>query len=68
VWLFGLGSLLAVIFGHIARAQIKGSAGAQGGAGLALAGLILGWVGLALAAFILLPAFIEGLLRGLSGG
>lgn len=44
--LFGL-SLFAVIFGHIARAEIRNSRGRLTGDGLALAGLIIGWVGMA---------------------
>ena len=41
-----MGSILAVIFGHIALSQIRHSR--QGGRGLAIAGLVLGYVGLAL--------------------
>jgi threonine/homoserine/homoserine lactone efflux protein len=42
VWLFWLGSLLAIIFGHIARHYIKRS-GVRTGNGMAIAGLILGY-------------------------
>lgn len=42
------GSLVAVICGHIARSQIRSSQGQQTGDGMALAGLILGYIGLAL--------------------
>lgn len=45
--LFGL-SLLGVIFGHIARGEIKRSQGQIDGDGMALAGLIIGWIGFAL--------------------
>lgn len=41
-------SPLALIFGLIARSQIKRSGGRQGGAGMALAGVILGAVGIAM--------------------
>jgi len=41
-------SILAVIFGHIALSQIKRSNGTQTGRGLAIAGLVLGYVWLAL--------------------
>ncbi|HJR45839.1 MAG TPA: DUF4190 domain-containing protein [Actinomycetota bacterium] len=55
LWMFGLGSLLAVILGHMATREIDGSGGRQGGRGIAVGGLILGWLGLAsVAAFILL--------------
>jgi hypothetical protein len=42
-----VGSIVAIVTGHIARGQIKRSG--EQGAGLALAGLILGYVGLVLA-------------------
>lgn len=42
-FLFFLGSLLAVIFGHIALKQIRESRGGLTGRGLALGGLILGY-------------------------
>ena len=41
-----LGSIGAIVFGHLARAQIRRQP--QQGDGLALAGLILGWVSIAL--------------------
>jgi hypothetical protein len=47
VWVFGIGSILAVIFGIVARKQIKDSGGRQSGSGMALAGIILGLVGVA---------------------
>jgi len=47
LWVFGLGSVLAVVFGVVARRQIRASHGTQGGNGLALAGLIVGSVGIA---------------------
>lgn len=45
VWVCGVGSIAAIIMGHISRGQIK-KTGEQG-AGMALAGLILGYLGLA---------------------
>lgn len=47
VWVFGVGAILAVIFGFVARKQISESGGRQGGSGMALAGIILGFVGIA---------------------
>lgn len=41
-----LGAVLAVIFGHVARGQIKNTG--EGGGGMAMAGLILGYVNLGL--------------------
>ncbi len=40
--------VLAVILGHLSRAEIKKSGGRLKGAGLALAGLVVGYVGMAL--------------------
>jgi uncharacterized protein DUF4190/HAAS domain-containing protein len=48
LWLMGIGSLLALVFGYRARRQIKSSEPRQAGAGLATAGIVLGWVGIAL--------------------
>jgi hypothetical protein len=41
-------AILAVIFGHIALAQIAQSGGMEQGRGLAIAGLVLGYIFLAL--------------------
>jgi hypothetical protein len=45
LWLSGLGSILAVILGHVALHQIR--VRGEGGRGLAIAGAIIGWVGVA---------------------
>jgi uncharacterized protein DUF4190 len=46
LWFFGLGSLIAVFFGIVARRQIRESGGTQGGDGLAVAGIVLGALGI----------------------
>ena len=51
-------SILAVVFGHISLSQIKNSAGRLGGKGLAIAGLVLGYLGIALIPLILIIAAI----------
>ena len=43
-----IGSIVAVIVGPMARREIRESAGTLGGDGLATAGIVLGWVGIAL--------------------
>ena len=48
LWFAGLGAALALVFGYRARGQIKNSAGRQTGSGLATAGIILGWIGIAI--------------------
>jgi hypothetical protein len=46
LWLWGIGSVLAVIFGSVALHQIRQSRGHLTGTGMAVAGLVLGIVGL----------------------
>lgn len=45
LWLFGLGSVLAVVFGHVALRQIRESG--ELGRGLAIGGLAMGYLGTA---------------------
>ncbi len=52
----GIGSILAVIFGHIARKQIR-ERGEQG-SGLATAGLIIGYIGIGITALYLVSAIL----------
>ncbi len=47
VALCGVGSILALVFGYRARREIKQSGGGERGNGLALTGLVLGWIGIA---------------------
>jgi hypothetical protein len=47
LWLGWFGSILAVIFGHIAISQINRSGGRETGTGLAVGGLVLGYLGVA---------------------
>jgi hypothetical protein len=58
LWLGGIGSMLALVFGYRARRQIKKSRGSQKGSGLATAGIILGWIGVAI---LLVAALIAGI-------
>jgi len=47
IWVAGLGAVLAVIFGFVARSQISKSNGRQKGLGVATAGIVVGFVGVA---------------------
>jgi hypothetical protein len=53
LWLGWFGSILAVIFGHIAIGQINRSGGRESGTGLAIAGLVLGYMGVATLVLVL---------------
>jgi hypothetical protein len=48
-FLFGIPAILGVIFGFVARGQIRRTNGVQGGGGLALAGIICAAAGAVLA-------------------
>jgi len=47
LWIYWIGSILALIFGYIGKSQIEKSGDTQDGRGLAIAGIVLGWIGVA---------------------
>jgi hypothetical protein len=47
IWLFGVGSVLAIVLGYAGLRQIRESRGHEGGRAIAIAGVIVGVVGLA---------------------
>jgi hypothetical protein len=47
----GLPAVLAIIFGYVGRRQIDESRGLVGGRGFATAGIVLGWIGVAILIF-----------------
>jgi hypothetical protein len=53
LWIVWLGSLTAIVSGHMALFQIRRSAGTQTGRGMAIAGLALGYLSLAPLLFLL---------------
>lgn len=46
LWIYWLGSILALVFGYIAKREIRESREPIEGSGLATAGIVLGWVGI----------------------
>jgi len=52
-----LGSLCAIIFGHMARSEIRRSNGQLDGDGLAIAGLVMGWL-LVVLGIVVVAAFL----------
>jgi hypothetical protein len=42
-----IGGILAVVFGNIALSRIDAAQGAEKGRGLAIAGIVLGWIAIA---------------------
>jgi hypothetical protein len=58
LWMFWLGSALAIVFGHVALSQIKESGGTQSGRSIAAAGLALGYLQVAALVFAFTGFFI----------
>jgi len=54
----GIGSVAALVSGYIARDEMRKRPGQYSGEGLALAGVILGWVGIGIWVLSLALAFI----------
>jgi hypothetical protein len=48
LWLYWVGSILALIFGYIAKKQLRERP--ENGGGMATAGIVLGWIGVAVLA------------------
>lgn len=63
LWICGLGSLLATIFGAVALHQISRSRGQIEGKGMAIAGLVLGILGLSLFTLPFFTSYIVALLH-----
>lgn len=58
LWIYWIGSILALIFGYIARQQIKERN--EDGNGMAIAGIVLGWIGIAVLVIVILLFFVLG--------
>ena len=56
-WIFFIGSILGVIFGHLAMARIRSSEGRETGRGSAMIGLIVGYIGIACGLLLALIVF-----------
>ena len=54
VWIYGITSVLALVFGYRAKREIEASQGWQTGGGLATAGIVLGWIGVGSVVLLLL--------------
>ncbi len=58
LWYFWIGSILALIFGYIAKRQIDALQGRQEGRGFAIAGIVLGWVGIGILAVVIIVVLV----------
>ncbi|MBW3611553.1 MAG: DUF4190 domain-containing protein [Actinobacteria bacterium] len=59
VWIYWIGSVLALVFGYIAKRQIAERN--EAGAGMATAGIVLGWVGIGALVLVVVIAIIVNL-------
>lgn len=57
LWLYWVGSILALIFGYIARRQIRERG--ESGDGMAIAGIVLGWVGVGVALIFIVVLLVS---------
>ena len=64
MWIYWIGSVLAIIFGHVALGQMKRDQ-SQDGKGMAIAGLVLGYIG---AFFLVLVIVVSATASSGSGG
>jgi hypothetical protein len=62
-----LGSILALIFGYIGKGQVARSQGAQDGRGMAIAGIVMGWVGLILT-IVFVGLIVVGIVAAVNTG
>ncbi len=58
LWLYWIGSILALIFGYQARKEIDREPARLEGRGMATAGIVLGWVGLGTLTIVILILLI----------
>ena len=59
LWMYWIGSILAICLGYAAKREIRSNPGRIEGQGMATAGIVLGWIGIGmLAATIALWVFI----------
>ena len=56
VWVYWVGSILALVFGYVALSQIRRTG--QDGRGLAIAGIVLGYIGVAVLAIAIVVGII----------
>ena len=60
LWIYWIGSILALVFGYMAKKQIDEAGGVQSGRGMATAGIVLGWIGVGTVAFFIVLLLTVG--------
>ena len=67
LWLYWIGSILALVFGYVAKSQIDRSQGRQSGRGMAVAGIVLGWVGVGILSLVVVIGIGAAIFRSGTG-
>ncbi|MEX5720378.1 DUF4190 domain-containing protein [Geodermatophilus maliterrae] len=58
VWVYWIGSVLALVFGYVARSRIRERG--EAGDGMAIAGMVPGWIGVGFFGLVLLAGIAAG--------
>lgn len=61
-WACVVPGIVAIVLGHLALESIEDSAGTKSGRGMAIAGIVLGWVGIGIVAALVLWGFVSALM------
>jgi hypothetical protein len=57
-WCCAIPGIVSIVLGHLALEDIENSGGAKSGRGMAVAGIVLGWVGIAIVGALVLWWFV----------
>jgi hypothetical protein len=57
-WCWVLPGIVAIVLGHLALESIEDSGGTKTGRGMAIAGIVLGWVGIGIVGLLVLWWFV----------
>ena len=57
-WCWVIPGIVSIILGHLALESIENSGGAKRGRGMAVAGIVLGWVGIGIVGLLVLVWFV----------
>jgi len=61
LWVYWIGSILALVFGYVAKNQIDRERGKLTGRGMATAGIVLGWIWMGVLVVVIVVAVVVSL-------
>ena len=68
IWFYWIGSILALVFGYAAKKEIRKDPTRISGNGMATAGIVLGWIGVATLVIVIVVVVVSFYYRSGSGG